>query len=245
MSDATPMPQWQTYDTVGEHNSDIDKSSVRIMQGKSWAKTDTIIIMPCGLSTPTKPVFALMNLMTPPNQACPKIPLIGMEVGEAYSNAFEQFAKDPAWKQFKYVLTVEHDNPAPQDGLLTLIKHMENHPEFACIGGLYWTKGPMGVPQIWGDPKDPLTNFRPQPPDPRGGLVECCGTGMGFNLWRLEMFRDPRLPRPLFKTKCSKDEGIGTQDLTFWGNARAFGYRCAIACDVLVGHYDIGEDRTW
>ena len=38
-----------------------------------------------------------------------------------------------------------------------------------------------GVAQIWGDPKDYLLNFRPQPPIP-GQLVECCGTGMGSML---------------------------------------------------------------
>ena len=32
--------------------------------------------------------------------------------------------------------------------------------------------------------------------------------------------------------------GVGTQDLYFWGDARKYGYRCAIACDVKVGHYD-------
>jgi hypothetical protein len=40
-------------------------------------------------------------------------------------------------------------------------------------------------------------------------------------------------------------EGIGTQDLSFWGEARKLGYRCAIACDVLVGHYDVTENRCW
>jgi len=54
-------------------------------------------------------------------------------------------------------------------------------------------KGHGGVPQIWGDPKDPVINFRPQRPDINGGLVECCGTGMGFNLWRLDMFKDEKL----------------------------------------------------
>jgi hypothetical protein len=114
---------------------------------------------------------------------------------------------------------------------------MEAHPELSCIGGLYWTKGPGGVPQIWGDPKDPVTNFRPLAPDPNGGLIECCGTGMGFNLWRLQMFRDERLRRPWFKTICGT-EGIGTQDLYFWADARKYNYRCAIDCSVKVGHYD-------
>ena len=80
--------------------------------------------------------------------------------------------------------------------MLRLVEQMEAHPEFAAIGGLYFTKGPGGCAQIWGDPKDPVVNYRPQLPDPNGGLVECCGTGMGFTMYRLSMFKDPRLRKP-------------------------------------------------
>jgi hypothetical protein len=168
-----------------------------------------------------------------------------MEVGEAFSNAIEQILAHPDLQQWEYLLTIEHDNIPPADGLVKLIARMEAHPELSCIGGLYWTKGEGGVPQIWGDPTDPVLNFRPQPPDPNGGLVECCGTGMGFNLWRLKMFTDERLRKPWFKTVASKEEGVGTQDLHFWGDARKYGYRCAIDCGVLVGHYDVASDTCW
>jgi len=99
------------------------------------------------------------------------------------------------------------------------------------------------VAQIWGDPKDAL-NFRPQLPDPNGGLVECCGTGMGFNLWRLQMFKDPKLRRPWFKT-IADATGVGTQDLYFWSDARKKGYRCAVDCSVKIGHYEKETDVTW
>jgi hypothetical protein len=115
---------------------------------------------------------------------------------------------------------------------------MEQHPEFACIGGLYWCKGPEGCAHIWGDPKDPQLNYRPQVPVP-GQLVECVGTSMGFNLWRMSLFRDERLKRPWFKTlNGTEGQGVGTQDLSFWNDARKYGYRCAVDCGVLVGHYD-------
>jgi len=115
---------------------------------------------------------------------------------------------------------------------------MEKRPEFACIGGLYWCKGPEGCAHIWGDVKDPVINYRPQVPVP-GQLVECYGTSMGFNLWRMDMFRDERLKRPWFKTlNGSEGQGIGTQDLAAWNDFRKYGYRCAVDCGVLVGHYD-------
>jgi hypothetical protein len=168
---------------------------------------------------------------------------LGMEVGEAYSSAIEQVLGHPDLKEWEYILTMEHDNVPPSDGLLKLIAAMDEHPEFACIGGLYWTKGEGGVPQIWGDVKDPVLNFRPQAPI-AGQLVECCGTGMGFNLWRLPMFKDTKLQKPWFKTQASA-AGVGTQDLHFWADARKYGYRCAIDCRVLVGHYDLAGDMTW
>jgi hypothetical protein len=169
-----------------------------------------------------------------------------MEVGEAFSQAISEILAHPELSQWEYILTIEHDNIPPADGIIRLIKSMEAHPEYSCIGGLYWTKGEEGCPQIWGDPKDAVMNFRPQPPDPNGGLVECCGTGMGFNLWRMEMFKDEKLRKPWFKTLTGiEGQGVGTQDLYFWGDARKHGYRCAIDCSVKVGHYDDKNDITW
>lgn len=168
---------------------------------------------------------------------------LGMEVGEAYSSAITEILANPELSQWEYILTMEHDNIPPPDGLLKLIKRMEEHPEYDCIGGLYWTKGETGVPQLWGDPKDPVLNFRPQVPVP-GQLVEVCGTGMGFNLWRMSMFKDQKLRQPWFKTSAGAD-GVGTQDLYFWGDARKHGYRCAVDCDVLVGHYDHNTGINW
>ena len=169
---------------------------------------------------------------------------IGMEVGEAFSNAIEEILKHPELSKWEYILTIEHDNIPPPDGLIRLLERMEMHKEFAAIGGLYFTKGIGGCCQIWGDPKDPILNFRPQPPDPNGGLVECCGTGMGFTLFRMKLFKDERLRKPWFKTTAGK-EGAGTQDLYAWSDFRKFGYRAAIDCSVKVGHYDPVEDITW
>jgi hypothetical protein len=167
-----------------------------------------------------------------------------MEVGDAYSSAIQGVLDHPELSQWEYILTIEHDNMPPGDGVLKLLERMEAHPEFACIGGLYFTKGmDHGVAQIWGDVKDPVMNFRPQLPDPNGGLVECCGTGMGFNLFRLQMFKDKQLRKPWFVTQ--KKDGVATQDLYFWGDARKYGYRAAIDCSVKVGHYSVEEDFVY
>lgn len=201
------------------------------------------MILPAADLVPAKCAISWMSLAFPPNNGVVRILAQGMEVGDAYSKAIENILNTPELKDWEYVLTLEHDNCPPADGVVKLIERMEEHPEFACIGGLYFTKGFGGCAQIWGDVKDPIVNYRPQAPDPNGGLVECYGTGMGFNIWRLKMFKDERIKKPWFKTLNGSDgKGVGTQDLVFWTEARKYGYRCAIDCSVRVGHFDLKGD---
>lgn len=230
------------YD-FGRHNLDLQASASRIIEGASWKKQRIIALIPSATTIPAKVALSHWNLIFPPNQGVYRMLCLGLEVGDAYNQGIEAILSHPDLSQWEYVLTLEHDNIPPPDGLIKLIEAMDQHPELSCIGGLYWTKGEGGVPQIWGDPKDPVLNFRPQPPVP-GELVECCGTGMGFNLWRLSMFKDPKLRKPWFITLAGA-EGVGTQDLYFWGDARKHGHRCAVDCRVLVGHYDQSTDISW
>lgn len=231
-------------DFAGVHNADLHTTSARLIQGASWKKQRVVVVIPTGAMIPAKAALALWNLGFPPNNGVVRILAEGMEVGEAYTSAIEGILSHQELGQWEYLLTVEHDNLPPGDGVVKLIERLEAHPELSCVGGLYFTKGEGGVAQIWGDPKDPVVNFRPQPPDPNGGLVETCGTGMGFNLFRLAMFKDTKLRRPWFKT-LQGSEGFATQDLYFWQNARQFGYRCAIDCSVRVGHLDVATGIVW
>ena len=227
----------------GLHNGDIQLSLNRLTKDSIYKDLSTIVIIPALNQVSTKAASSWWNLMFPPNQKVVKLFTQNMEVGEAYSQTIEQVLAHPDLSKFKYILTIEADNVVPPDGLVKLLAQMETHSEFACIGGLYWTKGYGGVPQIWGDIKDPVLNFKPMPPIP-GQLVECCGTGMGFNVFRIEMFRDTRLRKPWFKTTASTTEGCYSQDLYAWSDLRKNGYRCAIDCSVLVGHVD-GEGFVW
>lgn len=236
-------PQLVVQDLGGKHNINLATSSARLLKGGSWKKQRIVVIIPAGEMMPAKAALSHWNLVFPPNNGLIRILAQGMEVGDAYSTAIQQILDHPELSEWEYILTIESDNLPPMDGVISLINQMEAHPEFACIGGLYFTKGEGGVPQIWGDPKDPVLNFRPQVPVP-GKLVECCGTGMGFNLWRMSMFKDKRLRKPWFKTIAGK-EGAGTQDLYGWMDFRKHGYRCAIDCAVTVGHLDSQTDIVW
>lgn len=226
---------------AGRHNDVLEAATTTYLKGGTWKRQRGVCLLPAGRTISTRVALSWRGLVTPPNQPWHFIAIEGEEVGLAYNRAIDGILAHPDLGTWEYILTVEHDNLAPGDGLIKLIQAMDEHPEFACISGLYWTKGEGGVPQIWGDPADPVLNFRPQPPR-AGELVECCGTGMGFALWRVAMFK--QVPKPWFVTKCGLG-GVGTQDLAFWGEARKHGFRCAVDCGVLVGHLDLETGVVW
>ena len=234
----------------GYHNNDLVAASARLTESGSWKKQRIVYIVPTGDKIMAEAYLSHRNLIFPPNQAMVPILIKGAEVGAAFQTAIDAVLANPGLREFEYFFTLEHDNIAPLGTeVLRLIKAMEAHPEYATISGLYWTKGEGGVPQIWGVIKDPVQNFRPQTPIP-GQVIECYGLGMGFALYRMSMFREldaKKIPRPWFKTvgKDPTDQGVGTQDLFFWGRvARPNGFRCAVDCDTLIGH--IGDDcRIW
>lgn len=229
----------------GAHNADLARTVARLDKQAQWRELSTIIITPCSNAVPVRVVASWEAMMTPPNNKTTRMYPRGMEVGHAYSTCIEAILAHPELGKWKYILTREHDNTLPADGMVRLLERMENHPEMTAIGGLYFTKGIGGAAQIWGDPNSHPVNFRPQKPAIDGSLVECCGLGMGFTLFRLEAFRDTRLRRPWFKTTSSKEEGAFSQDLYFWHDARKYGHRCAVDCSVRVGHLDEKEDMVW
>lgn len=238
-----PQLLLQNLETIGRNNGDLKRTRSRLDKSKSWKKQRIIVLLPTAETIAAKVALSHWNLAFPPNNAVARLLAIGMEVGEAYSTAIEQILAHPELSQWEYLLTIEHDNMPPPDGVLRLLERMEANPRFSCVGGLYFTKGIEGVAQIWGDPTDPVLNFRPQLPDPNGGLVECSGTGMGFNLWRLKLFKDKRLRRPWFVTQTK--DGVSTQDLYFWSDARKYGYRCAVDCSIKTGHFELATDTVW
>jgi len=236
-----------SYDP-GEHNADLTKTLSRLKKDKAYKDLSCIQIVPAFTSIPTKVVANWLATPTPPNGKYVRLWAVGMEVGKAFSACIESVLANQELAKYKYILTLEHDNVIPPSGIIKLLQAMDDNPEYAAIGGLYFTQGPGGQPQIWGDPKDPVLNFRPQMPIP-DTIQECCGTGMGFTCFRLDMFKDERLRRPWFVTQT--DGGVSTQDLYFWGDARKHGYRCAIDTSIKVGHYDMDgkrggiEDLVW
>lgn len=237
------QPQIVIENLQGYHNANPNTGE-RLVQGRAYKDLSTICIVPTRGMIPAKVVQSWMGLISPMNQKFTRIFAIGIEVGEAYSTTIAQILSHPDLSKWKYILTLEEDNMPPPDGL---IKLYENIDKYAAVGGLYWTKGEGGQPMIYGEGKDGELHFRPQPP--REDIQECDGLGMGFTLFQTEVFKDPRLEYPWFKTLNDFTPGIGTQmmtqDLYFFEKIRKLGYKVACDTRVKVGHYDVNTDIVW
>src|SRR5687767_9177065 len=137
-------PTLTVQDFGGKLSEDMEATRLRLLRGGSWKKQRVVVVIPAAENIPAQVALTWWNMIFPPNNAVVRILAQGMEVGDAYSTAIDQIIQHPDLSQFEYVLTLEHDNTPPADGLLKLLQDMEEHPEFDCIGGLYFTKGEGG-----------------------------------------------------------------------------------------------------
>jgi hypothetical protein len=241
-----PNPQIVIPDYTGYHNRDVDESAKRLEESRTYRDLSTIIICPTRGQIPAKVVQSWLGLMRPMNQkVIGPIFAIGMEVGAAYNSMIENIINNPELSKWRYILTIEEDNMPPPDGLLKLYESMD---KYDVVQGLYWTKGEGGQPMIYGNPDVQPKNFIPQRPR-KDEIQHCNGLGMGFNLFKLDIFKNKDLSKPWFKTLQEYTPGVGTraytQDLYFYENAAKCGYRFACDNRVLVGHYSYETDQIW
>ena len=157
---------------TGFHNRDLQAANARLSAFGNWKKQRIVMVIPGGDAIDPAVYLTHRGLIFPPNQAMTPIYIRNAEVGAAFDEAVNLILDHPELRQWEYILTIEHDNTPQPDGVLRLVKAMETHPQFDAISGLYWTKGELGAPQIWGDISDSIENYRPQAPQP-GKVVEC------------------------------------------------------------------------
>lgn len=220
---------------AGENNLGFSTKIPALLQSNTYRDLSTVWVTP----TPkgqldAQVVFqSWLSMALPMNQKFQRLAIANGEVGKAYDLAVETILADTV--KWKYLLTVEHDNLPPRDGLLKLYESIE---KFDAVGGLYWMKGEGGTPMIYGDPVLP-GNFAPQAVV-EGTIQPCNGLGMGFTLFNLDMFR--ALPKPWFVTD---DLETVTQDLAFFSRAGKAGYKFACDNRVKVGHLDFTTRKIW
>lgn len=240
-----PQPQIIFENYEGRHNANLDSTTDRLTKARTYQDLSTVCIVPTRGVIPAKVVQNWWGMMPAMNQKFVRVFIIGMEVGAAYCSAIEQILANPELSKWKYVLTLEEDNMPPPDGLLKLYEGMD---KYDVVGGLYWTKGELGQPMIYGNSEAIPVNFIPQLPQPET-VQRCNGLGMGFTLFKMDIFRDSRVPKPWFKTLQEYVPGAGgrayTQDLYFFENIHKLGYKVACDTRVKVGHYDLENDIVW
>lgn len=205
-----------------------------------YKNLNTVWITPTRGTCGTRVAFSWMNVMGAPNSALCKMCAEGFEVGKAYNESIAQILANPVLSKFQYILTVEEDNTPPADGLLKLYQSIQ---KYDAVGGLYWIKGENGSPMIWGDPKEPGT-FVPQPPLPET-VQECNGLGMGFTLFRMDMFKNPGFEYGQWFKTIGDGKNFMTQDLYFFKRAKELGYKFACDTRCKVGHYDHNTGVIW
>lgn len=225
------------------NNNNLEKSRDRLLRGSTYQDLSTVCVIATRGVIPWRVVSSWMSLMSPMNQKFLRIGVENMEVGEAYNKAVETILENPELSKWKYMLTIEEDNCPPPDGLLKLYESMD---KFDVVAGLYWTKGEAGQPMIYGNPSVMPKNYIPQIPL-INTLQHCNGLGMGFNLFKIDMFR--KIPKPWFKTLQEFIPGQGTkmatQDLYFYEKAATQGFKFACDTRIKVGHWDQNTQTMW
>ena len=239
--DSVKLPKLlHEQDNVGYHNSDLNASVQRLIKGQTYRDLSTVWITPTRGQIKPKVISSWMALQRPMNQPFYG-PLFfeGDEVGVAFQKGFETVLDHPELSKWKYILTVEEDNLPPSDGILKLYEAIQQG--YDAVGGIYWTKGAGGQPMIYGDPRIMPRNFVPQKPIP-DTVQHCNGLGMGFNLYKIDMFK--KMPRPWFRTVQEPGKAF-TQDLWFYNNAGAAGFKFACHTGCKVGHLDVNTGQVW
>lgn len=237
--DGVPAPEHVTLTSAIGSLQPLGFQRIEHVAKSSYRDNSMVVI--CPLRSPMihkRVVEAWQGIEWPMNGKRAMFLVTGSEVGSAYDDQVADILGHPDLGKWRYVLTLEDDNIPPPKAVTMLTEAIEAGP-FDAVGGLYFTKGEIGMPQCYGDPEHYARTgeleFRPRDivsAVKQGHIVPCNGIAMGCSLYRMSLFRE--LPRPWFRTTAQS-----TQDLHFCSNAVRAGKRFAVDCRVRVGHLDI------
>jgi hypothetical protein len=175
----------------------------------------------------------------------------GYEVGDAYNQAVQTICTNPDLKRFRYILFLEDDIIVPFidnsfGPLIELYKHMDTYD---VASGLYWTKGDMSLPLVYGNGDMTIDNpFEVNTNWQAGDVVEVNGCGMGFTMMKRSIFEDDRIEKPFFKTVSEIKDGramMYTQDLYFYEKIKKLGYRICVDTGIRCGHLDFQKEIVY
>lgn len=209
----------------------------------SFRDSSMVVLIPTRDDTlRVKFVERLNNIAWPMNQRRYLFFVSGAEVGQAYNDMVTMALAHPELGSCRYLMTIEDDTLPPPRAALDLLESIELGP-FDGVGGMYFTKGDINMPMVYGDPalfaRTGRLEFAPLDPTAalqQGGVIECNGIANGCTLFRMQAFRD--VAGPWFQTLNDPGVGAMTQDLFWCRKARLAGKRFAVDCRVRCAHAD-------
>lgn len=215
-------------------NGQVDTVLVKGNGQSGVRNLNTIILHTTRGMVPAETVESWMGIYTKMNHKSLHLIVSGMDADEGLNTAIQRILEDKVLSTFAYVLLWDDDNIAPHDGLLRLIDRIG---DYDALGGLYVTKdNGIHLPLCLGRPEE-IRDWTPR--SETSGIVECNGTGTGFVLVKMDVFK--RLSNPWFKS-VEQPEGPFMRmqhDVYFFYHMRQAGMRIAVDMDLPIGHYDV------
>ena len=228
----------------GRHNADLNLSAMRLNIAHSAQDLSTICLIPNDGLLSAVIVERWLGQVSQMNQKFVRLPIINPDKYFALNGSIENILATPKLNEFKYILTMEQDSLPPFDGLIRLFESMDN---FDVVGGLLYTKGEESKPMIYGHPQMIPSSYTPVSPMGEG-IQPCLGLGTGFTLFKLDIFKNPLLTKPWFRSNPGFEVGKPTNvhpDMYLFENLHKLGYKVACDTRIKVGHFDAKNDIVW
>jgi hypothetical protein len=230
-------------DFKGKHNQDLNISANRLNVANSANDLSTICVIPTSGLVSAKVVEKWLIISSQMNQKLVRIPTITGDKYHCYNNSIEQILSTPGFNNFKYLFTMEENYLPPLDGLVRLFEGIR---EYDVVSGLIFTMGEESKAMIYGHPAQIPSTFLPVSPMVEG-LQQCLGLPTGFTLYKLDIFKDPKVPKPWFRTNLPHEVNkpkTDHDDQYFFENIHKLGYKVACDTRIKVGHLD-KNDLVW
>jgi hypothetical protein len=231
--------------SAGRHNLNLEEARKRLELSRSSENLSTVCIIPHSGTIPAKAAQNWLTLTAGMNQRFLPMMVNGTDKIVIYNNIIAQVLTSPVATSCKYILTMEENIIPPFDGLLKLY---ENIDKYDVVGGLIWQTGIENVhPMVYGHPDAIPASFLPFPIE-NDSIQPCRGLSTGFTLFKIDIFRDPRVPSPWFRTKILPETGSKKSlipDMFFFENIGKFGYKVACDTRVRLGNIDTKDGVVW
>lgn len=207
-----------------------------------------------GLATlgmvPIEFVLAFGRMQMPINGQVFQHIVKGFEVGVARNLCCEFIMKMAKKDRPRWLFFIGDDMIAPPFGFVQLYEEAEKN-NWDCLTGLYYWKGEPPTPLVWRN--DHIGRLIPGVHFGPGDVVDVDLTGVDFTLIRVSLLE--KMESPWFKSgpsvrgdipgEVSKYIGLNndsiiqhTEDVYFYGKARAMEAKIGVHTGVRVGHYD-------